>query len=398
MHRRSILFINRVVPPDAGATGRCLADLAGAFAGAGWRVRVLAAGSGPVELPEGVTVRRVGGRTRARALALLALAALHGPRHDIVVTMTDPPMLAVFGPLLARLHGCGLVHWCHDLYPDLLPVVGRPLPPGIMAVANVLMRRSLARHDAVVAVGDCMARRLEAEMPAGRVRVIPNWSDPAVREDAAGATRLRVELGLEGRFLVVYAGNFGRAHPLDALVEAAAMMACDSAPSITFLLVGDGSGRRRVERLVAARCSGNVLMLPFQPAERVGALLGAADLHVAAMAEAAEGMLVPSKVASAFAVGRPCLFLGPAGSSAAATVTRWRAGAVLSPDDVAGIAETIRGLAGDRVRWAAACAGARRAHAEFTVERETRRFVALVNEIARLRSEGAEAGGGTANG
>lgn len=398
MHRRSILFINRVVPPDAGATGRCLADLTGAFVGAGWRVGVLAAGRGPAELPDGVTARRVGGGTRARVFALLAAAALHGPRHDIVVTMTDPPMLAVFGPLLARLHGCGLVHWCHDLYPDLLPVVGRSLPPGIMSVAHDLMRRSLARHDAVIAVGDCMARRLAAEMPVGRIRVIPNWSDPAVREDAAGAMRLRVELGLEGRFVVAYAGNFGRAHPLDALVEVAAMLARDPASSVTFLLVGDGSGRQRVERLVAARCSGNVLMLPFQPAERVGALLGAADLHVAAMAEAAEGMLVPSKVASAFAVGRPCLFLGPAASSAAVAVTRWRAGAVLSPDDVAGIAETICGFAGDRVRWAAACAGARHAHTDFTFERETERFVALVNEIARLRSEGGEAGGRTAHG
>lgn len=387
MHRRSILFINRVAPPDAGATGRCLADLAGAFAFAGWRVGVLVAGEGPSDLPAGVVVRRVGGRTRGRAFIRLVLAALGAPRHDVVVTMTDPPLLAVIGPLLARLHGCGLVHWSHDLYPDLLPVVGRPLPPWLASLAGALMGRALARHDAVVAIGDCMAGRLAARLPAGRVRVVPNWADPAVREDVDGAERLRGELGVHGRFLVVYAGNFGRAHRLDALVEAAAMLAGDAASPVAFLLVGGGNGRPRIERMVTFRRLGNVVMLPFQPAERVGALLSAADLHVAAMAEAAEGMLVPSKVAGAFAVGRPCLFLGPPASSAAVAVRRWGAGAVLAPDDAAGIAAAVRGFADDRARWAAACAGARCAHRAFAFEGASARFVALADSIVRHRSE-----------
>jgi hypothetical protein len=64
VHQPSILFINRVFPPDRGATGRCLADLASRFAARGWRVTVLASGAplshdSPGLIP-GLTVVRAG--------------------------------------------------------------------------------------------------------------------------------------------------------------------------------------------------------------------------------------------------------------------------------------------------------------------------------------------------
>jgi colanic acid biosynthesis glycosyl transferase WcaI len=61
VHQPSILFINRVFPPDRGATGRCLADLATRFAAQGWRVTVLACGEGTsVYGNPAVTVVRTG--------------------------------------------------------------------------------------------------------------------------------------------------------------------------------------------------------------------------------------------------------------------------------------------------------------------------------------------------
>jgi colanic acid biosynthesis glycosyl transferase WcaI len=61
VHQPSILFINRVLPPDHGATGRCLADLATRFAAEGWRVTVLADGAaGMHDNPAPFTVVRAG--------------------------------------------------------------------------------------------------------------------------------------------------------------------------------------------------------------------------------------------------------------------------------------------------------------------------------------------------
>jgi len=347
----SILFVNRVFPPDRGASGRCLADLAGRAARAGWRTTVLADGGGPVEAPRGVTVLRTGGGGLGRPgvrgyLAALARLVARGtalPRHDLVVTMTDPPLLALAGPLLALRHGATL-HWCHDLFPALLPVVSMRLPAPLARTLEAAMAGALRRHDAVVAIGRCMAQRLsELRVPEERMSVLPNWGDPAIRPLPRRASLLRKELGLGERFVVAYAGNFGLAHPLGALLDAAAAL-----PEIAFLLVGDGRGHAAVAE--AACGLENVYRLPFQPAVRLADTLAAADLHVAAMDPRAEGLLVPCKVAGALAAGRPCLFLGPQGSEAALTIREHGCGMVLDPADSAGLVATLRSYAGDPVR------------------------------------------------
>ena len=205
----SILFVNRVFPPDRGASGRCLADLAGRAARAGWRVTVLADGSGPAEAPCGVAVVRAGGRGHGRergppglrgylaALARLTARGLALPRHDVVVTMTDPPLLALAGPLLAQRHGASL-HWCHDLFPALLPVLGVRVASGADALLQAAATAALRRHDAVVAIGRCMAGRLRA-LGVAEPAVLPNWGDPAIRPLPRGASALRAETVWERR-------------------------------------------------------------------------------------------------------------------------------------------------------------------------------------------------------
>jgi hypothetical protein len=80
------------------------------------------------ELTSGLTVVRAGpsgGGVTTRSIDYVAafgrllLAALKLPRHDVVVTMTDPPLLALIGPILRARWSCGLIHWSQDLYPDL---------------------------------------------------------------------------------------------------------------------------------------------------------------------------------------------------------------------------------------------------------------------------------------
>src|SRR5262245_22139785 len=131
----SVLFLNRVYPPDEGATGQLLSELASALAGIGWEVTVVT--SRPEdeaprrEQREGVNIERVNRLpfTRSshwrRALCYVALypallwRALFLPRTDMIVVLTDPPLLVVFGALLAWLRGSRLLHWAQDLYPEL---------------------------------------------------------------------------------------------------------------------------------------------------------------------------------------------------------------------------------------------------------------------------------------
>jgi Glycosyltransferase len=346
------------------------------MAAAGWRVTVVADGAGPSpsssDVPPGVTVVRTGGDVRSDgapgvrdylfALRRLMVRAMRLPRQDVVVTMTDPPLLALAGPMLAARHGAASIHWCQDLYPALLPVLGVRVSGPLFGAVERASVYALRHHDAVVTIGRCMARRMVAlGVPDERITVVPNWADPRIHPVPRAENPFRFRNGLGDGFIVAYSGNLGLAHPMAGVLDAAAELDRTD-PDITILVIGEGKGRPALAEAVAARGLRNVRFLPLQLAEGLAESLSAADLHFATMDPRAEGLLVPSKVAGALAAGRPCLFLGPAGSEAAALVNG--CGRVLDPYDGSGLAAAVRtyarnpALCADEGRQAVATAAA----------------------------------------
>src|SRR5205814_6985333 len=120
--------------------GQLLSELAPTLAEQGFEVTVIATApdreSARSEIIDGVCVERVqalpfwSSAIWWRALAYLALypallwRALRLPRCDLLVTMTDPPLLLLLGPLIAMVKGCRLVHWAQDIYPELAEELG----------------------------------------------------------------------------------------------------------------------------------------------------------------------------------------------------------------------------------------------------------------------------------
>jgi len=81
----------------------------------------------------------------------LLFRALMLPRPDVVVTMTDPPMLAVLGPILRAIKGATLVHWAQDLLSEVAVEAGVLSKGGLLAgVLGALSTASLKAHDLVV--------------------------------------------------------------------------------------------------------------------------------------------------------------------------------------------------------------------------------------------------------
>ena len=71
-------------------------------------------------------------------------------------------------------------------------------------------------------VGEAWPRYLQAQgIARERIQVIPNWSDGTlIVPHRARRERLRDSWAPNGRFIVGYAGNLGRAHDVDTIIEA----------------------------------------------------------------------------------------------------------------------------------------------------------------------------------
>ena len=397
--RNSVLFINRVYPPDFAATGQLLAELATALATDGWCVTVVCARTTPgapgEEVTNGVRVARVGGLpfTREshwmRALSYLSLYPLllwrvwrQQPRADVIVTMTDPPLQLVLGPVLRWLTGARIVHWAQDIYPELAEELG-VVPAGLVTRAlRVVSTWGLKRYDRIVVVGRCMRTRLlERGIAAEAVSVIPNWADAElVRPVAPEENPFRTEHGLDDRFVVMYSGNLGLAHPFEQILDGAARLAT-ALPEALIVFVGVGPRLPWVKQQVEERGLGNVRFLPPQPKASLGESLSAADLHLACMHHNLCGLVVPSKVYGVLAAGRPCLFLGPAESEAACLIREHRCGEVLPSADGVTLAECITQWCGDRDRVEIAGRRARAAAEGWGLTQAVRAFETVFQEI-----------------
>jgi len=347
----SILLINQYYWPDVAATGQLLADLAEDLAASGHEVSVLT-GRGryaidrsvPLERRErrrGVEVRRLWctdfgrGNILGRVsdylsfLVTAALAIAISRRNDIVVCLSTPPLLAAVG-IIAKARGALFVYKVEDLYPEVAIALGALRENSLQARAlSRLSAAVLARADTVVALDGAMSRKLR-QRGAGRVEVIPNWTDgSAITPDSSAGETFREKHGLGGRFIVLYSGNMGRAHRFGAVVAAANQLATSN-PEILFLFVG--AGARAGEVRSATEFLTNVRFLPYQKREDLPSLFNAADIHLVTLRDEVAGLLVPSKYSSALAAGKPVLLVGGAGADLHQEITERGVGWVCRHD------------------------------------------------------------------
>lgn len=329
---QKIVFVNRFYWPDEPATAQLLTDLAEGLAAAGHIVNIVTSQPLHVSLPSyearnGVLVHRVSGlRFKHTNAALKALAFLSFARGalrtidsmlqlgDVLVVMTDPPLLGLFASSLARKRGARLVHWLQDIYPEIAIAVGTAKAAGIFRAKR---DRAWQAADICVVPGEDMAAfvRSRGANPE-TVLVSPNWAPAGL--EAVPPEALKRDWGLAGKFIVMYSGNLGRVHDLHPVLAIAEALRAET--DIIFLFVGDGAQRASLQATAERRGLRNVVFKPAQPRHRLGLTLSLANLHLVTLRAGCEQLVFPSKLYGITAVGRPVLYIGPKDCELARTV------------------------------------------------------------------------------
>jgi colanic acid biosynthesis glycosyl transferase WcaI len=363
-----ICFFNRSYWPDQAATGQLLTELAEDLVSRyGTEVTVVAGRSLNASRAEsgsrtslvtreayhGVDIRRANGtklhpgRFAARAsnyvsyFAAATAASFGVDRPDVVVSLTDPPIVGLAALWTARRTGARFVFLCEDIFPEVATLLEDFQNSAVNGALDRINRYLLRSADGIIALGERMRRRLVEEKGAdpARVHVIHNWADcdaivPGPKDNAFSR-----EHGLADRFVLMHSGNVGLSQNLDVLVEAADRLR--SKERLTVVIVGDGSKRQALEAMTVARGMTNVRFLPYQPKALLHDSFASADAFLVALKAGIEGFIVPSKVYGILAAGRPYIAATDPSSEPALIARESGCGLVAAPGDPAALADAI---------------------------------------------------------
>ncbi|BDG06318.1 glycosyltransferase family 4 protein [Anaeromyxobacter oryzae] len=274
------------------------------------------------------------------------IAALRATKPDVV--LADAPSLWSGLPLFvhAIFPRVPFIYTVHDIYPDVLIRLG-VVRDGVLASAIDRVERFFYARSAKVSVltPGFKENLVRKRVPPDKIAVIPACVDVDFVRPLPADNEVRREMGLEGRFVVLYAGNIGMSQDLDTLLDAARLLAGD--PRVVFVLVGEGPRKAELEARVRADGLGNVRFSPFLPRERVPLLYATADVALVSLKREIVTESVPSKTYTIMASGRPIVATVDPRTEVGSLLEQARCGLCVDPGDARALADAILRLERD---------------------------------------------------
>jgi len=397
-----VCFFNRSYWPDLSATGQLLTELAEDLVRVhGWDVTIVAgyplrsgAALPSTEWRNGVHIVRASGSTldpgrfvgrATNYISYFALAVVRGlgtRKPDVVVALTDPPIIGIAALASATKARVPFVFLCEDIFPEvatLLEDFHSDLVNGALTQVNRFLVRKATR---IIALGDTMKRRLVEGKGAdpAKISVIHNWADcravaPGPRDNAFARQH-----GLVDRFVVLHAGNVGLSQDLEIVLHAAEQLR--ERPDVVFVFVGDGAKKKNLQEIAERRDLRNVKFLPYQPRETMDQSYATADVSLVSLKRGLAGVIVPSKIYNVLASGRPCVAALEQDCEVADIIRQHGCGYVINPGNASALTARVLDLAADRESAAAMGARARCAALSFDRPRQVAAYHALLTEVA----------------
>lgn len=290
--------------------------------------------------------RKPNGIKRMLHLATFALSSLPVMlwqimwRPNVVMTVAPALVCSPTGWLVAKLSGGK--SWLHiqdfevDVAFQMNFLKGKQLESIILRAERWLF----SWFDVVSSISNNMLDKLRLKgVVEGRVRFLPNWVDIAHIRPLNEISQYRQEMGIAAHTKVVlFSGTLNGKQGLMVIPEAARRLINRS--DILFIVCGDGIAKPQLE----AACKGlsNVRFMPLQPFERLGQLLGLADIHLLPQSPEAADLVLPSKLSGMLASGLPIIATCRQDTEVASVVSK--CGLVVPPEDSFALATAIEQL------------------------------------------------------
>lgn len=266
---------------------------------------------------------------------------------DVIYCSCPPPALALAAYFLSRIKNVPYVIKLTDLASDAALATGILREGILVQCARGLEKLVYRQAEAVVCLCEDFREKLaESGISAERLHLIPDWGDTeAILPCPSDGSFRKANRIAPEKFVVLHTGNMGKKQNLVNMVRAGALSKGD--PNLLWVIVGEGEERALVASEIKSCGIDNVLLLPLQPVEGLCQLYAAADVLLLNQKAAVKDAVIPSKLLTYMASGQPVLAAVNSNSVASRLVRDARCGAVVKPEDPAGLVEEALALRED---------------------------------------------------
>ena len=238
---------------------------------------------------------------------IIGLLMVRG-RYDLLYATSPPLFVGGAALVLSYLKDIPMVFEVRDLWPESAVALGELSNKHSISLASKLEERCYQKAIQIVVVTQGVYNKLiQRGIPQEKLLIIPNGANTDLFVfDLSGREIIRKELGLSGKFVIIYAGIHGLAQNLETILQTARLL--KDYPMIHFLLIGDGPKKLELITLASSYVLPNLTFLSEKPRELIPMYLSAADIAIVPLrnAEVFE-TVVPSKIFDAWACKRPVM-------------------------------------------------------------------------------------------
>jgi glycosyltransferase involved in cell wall biosynthesis len=370
-HSIKLSVVTQFFPPDFAATGQLIDELVKQLGQQGVNIEVFTSQPGyafssqtaaclerfeRIRIQRSRTAQLWPGRIRGKAVngVLYTLRAFlylvrACRRNNILLVTTAPPFLPLVGYLVNVLFKLPYVCIIYDLYPDIAIAVGVVSKGSwLVKLWQAINKRVWLNAKGIIVLSPAMKQRVVEHCPQveHKVSVIHSWANPDLIVPIAKPKNwFAWKYDLVNKFTVLYSGNMGRCHDIDTILKAAIELQHEP---VQFVCIGGGAKREILIREVNELGLNNFTFLPYQDKEVLPYSLTACDLSLVSVDPSSESLVVPSKLYSALAAGRPIGVICSPYSYLRQLIAEAGCGGTFDNGDSHGLAQFIRLLYRDQ--------------------------------------------------
>lgn len=274
--------------------------------------------------------------------------ALRVTDADLIMGTTPPIFQAVSAWIVALIRRKPFLLEVRDLWPEFGVSMGVLKNPIVIALARWLENFLYARATHILVNSPAYRTyMLEKGVPEKKVTFIPYGTDIDMFHPNVDGSSIRHKLGVEDKFVVLYAGAMGPANDIYTILRAADRLRDE--PKIRFVFFGAGKDVERIQQDAHDKKLDNVIFAGVSPKKDMPAVVASADVCLAILQNIPMFRTTyPNKVFDYMAAGRATVLV--IDGVIREVIEASNGGVFVTPGDDALLAKTILELSRDPER------------------------------------------------